>query len=183
MTKVLPPPEPPTHHPGFSEGRHTDINVFQLMPVRKVGSVGIGDTIDINIATYVDPFAEMDYHRLVASYPRWVQGLRLLIEALEPVYESPPIRSRYFRPDNLSADKVFAGSIVNHDENNPVTGVMHPEFPGWLAFEGNAFANRNLQTIADFKAAVGKIDREEAVWQRERCHRQGTFLISNTVMT
>lgn len=176
MPDGLPNPEKPTYHPGLKENRHPAVNVFDLMPVHALGSVGISDCLQVNIATFVDPASEMDYHRLVASRPRWVHGLTVRVDALD---RGARRQSRRAFP----SDALFTGTVLNHDANKRVVGVMHPNISSWLAFEPDAFGDRTLETIADFKAEIGHITTYEQAGHNATLRMCGKFTVRGAEMT
>lgn len=180
-TLELPPAKFPTYHPSFAQERYPRINVFQLMPVRGTKRLTAGHELNVNVATYTDPFAEMDCHRLVASRPRWMQGIWLKInEIRQAKWQSSNWSSLEVKP----ADSVFTGVVTNHSEQHAVIGVMHPNVHGWLAFDPEVeIANREHPTIADLKTAIGQISLDEAVSQNNRYREIGIFQVGDCEMS
>jgi hypothetical protein len=178
MTNTLPNPGSPTSRSSIypsMEGHRPNINVFGVMPVRRLGDVETGDTVQLNLASYIDPGWEGDAHRIAWGTPRWMQGLLVTVNALERVYSTPPPRyvSRY--SGVYPADRVFNGQVANHDSGLAVEGVLHPNKAGWLAFDADAFGDRTLKTMADLKAEIGQISREDADAINKALHRTLTF--------
>jgi hypothetical protein len=148
------------------------------MPVRHLQEIQVGETINLNVARYIDPLDEMDRHHSVASYPRWVQGLLLRVDALESVYVPWP---SWIATGVYPADKIFAGEVVNHGNELSVRGVIHPSNSGWLAFDADAFGDNELNSIADLKAQMGKIGTDEALAHNATLQQFGTFTLRNGV--
>ena len=181
FTDHLPNPTPPTYHPDYNEMLFPKINVFQVMPVRKLGAIVAGDTLNVNIATYVDPLWESDIIRSIHSKPRWMQGILLHLDELEPAFTS-----EFYNGWNNTlkwGDEMFTGKVANHGADIPVVGVLHSNAVGWLGFRPDQFGDEALKTIADFKAAIGQLDPMEARRHNDRWQFSGEFLVKNRVMS
>ncbi len=175
MNSILPNPEAPTLHPFYAEARHPVQNTFAVMPVSNAAGTNRGDVVNLNLATYIDPYAESDFHRLVASHPRWLQGILVEIDEIESLRDMHEQASRQLT--SFPADRVFAGTSINHGAQMPVVGVLHPQRSGWLAFAADAFGTENLRTIADLKACLGKISVADAATHNRTHHQFGTFTL------
>lgn len=177
----LPDPTAPTSHPFFERSYRPNLhNIFSVMPARNLNDFAVGDTVPLNIANYLDPWSELDYHRLVASKPRWQQGLLVRLENIQGIQAdfSSSFRDRTIKP----ADKVFSGHVLNHGVELPVAGVLHPVIAGWLAFDTDALG-AELRTIADLKAHIGQIGAEQAVEHANTLHYYGTFKVNGTTFS
>jgi hypothetical protein len=149
-----------------------------LMPVSGASGLRVGDFANANLATYVDPYMELDAQRAIALQPRWLQGLLVKIDAVESVNDRP-ISSPY-RPNNIyPADRVFAGVATNHGANAPVIGVMHPRRAGWLSFHPGAFGGERLNSIPDLKARIGQISVAKAAEHNRTWHEHGRYTLPN----
>lgn len=183
MTSVLPSFEYPTSYPDILPGgdanRHPNINVFATMPVTRLNEFEAGNTVQLNIAGYVDPAREADVQRIIWARPRWMQGLMVTIDVLERLSgeEHPQLRSRFSR--TLPADHLFSGEVVNHNANLAVRGVLHPARAGWLAFDVDAFGEKAIGTIADLKAEIGKISTADARRHSDSMSRTSTTTLPN----
>lgn len=181
-TIALPNPESPTSYPDRQQqrGLPPKINVFGLTPVRKARELQPGDAVNVNVAQYIDPYAELDRHWQASLLPRWVQGLVVEIEEIKNVY--PATHDwRYGRGGNLMpADRVFTGTVTNHDADLPVVGVMHPARYGWLALDQEAVGHEiSLRSIADLKAHIGQITVEQAAQHNESLYLHGEFQVGS----
>ncbi len=175
MTKRFHQPEFPTNHPDYLARRHPRINVFSLMPVTDIAAAQAGDEVRMNLASYTDPFAESDIHRLVESHPRWMQGIIVRLDRIAKAqYSYGPVTNGV-----LPADKLFEGSAVRGDTEIPVRGLIHPRHVGWLAFNRQAFGETHLNSIADLKAKIGKISTSDAREHNITYRRDGTFTLAN----
>lgn len=177
MNSLLPNPEAPTLHPFYAANRHPIQNTFAVMPVSKAAGTNTGDVINLNLATYTDPYAESDFHRLVASRPRWMQGILVKIDEIVSLRDTQEATSHLLT--SFPGDRLFAGTSINHGAQMPVVGVLHPQRSGWLAFAADAFGTEDLKTIADLKARLGKISIDEATTHNKTRHRFGTFTLPN----
>ena len=179
MSNRLPNPHQPTNHPGFSDGRHPKINIFATMPVTAAPHLSEGNVANVNLATYIDPFVENDVHRLMATQPRWMQGLLVRFDTIASVrslgYSSNGILGV------LPGDKVFCGAAINHDAEVGVVGVIHPKTQGWLAFDEDAFNEKKMETIPDLKAHIGKISVSEAMAHNTTRQRSTFYELSNGI--
>lgn len=178
--------EAPSSHPEL--GGSYPHNTFTVMPVRGVSVAKPGDVLDVNIASYTDPYSELDFHRLVAARPRWqhvLKGLQLdeveLLEHLLPYNKRIANRSSWRpRPFHWAADRAFKGSVALKDQVVGAVGVLHPEKWGWVKLDTPELDMRN---IADFKQYLGSISAQEADAHRKSRHLYGIFNLPKTVIT
>lgn len=86
------------------------------------------------------------------------------------------------------ADLIFSGYVITPDMDVVVVdGIMHPTQEGWLAFNQSDFEevtewDQPFETIADMKYMMGKISKDEAVWQRENYVGAGHFIVNGKLM-
>lgn len=177
MTVYLPPPARPTRYADFAIGRHPHQNTFDLMPYRGVHTLVADDIVNVNIATYVDPYSEYDYQRLAAETGRWMHGLLVRINAIQLVDYSQVDANTY------PSDRVFNGTVTNHNANLEVVGVVHPEAVGWLAFTGDVFDGTQPKNIAHLKARVGQITTAQAASHTAHYLCSGRFSVNNMLLT
>ncbi len=183
-TTKLPKPDSPTSYRGHRKpkGVHPNINVFGLAPVRKASELEAGDSVNVNIAQYVDPNAELDYQWHVSTLPRWVQGLTVTVDEIKDVYHTTDYWQRGQGGVFMPADRIYAGRVTNHDANVPVVGLMHPQHYGWLAFDQETLGEQgDLRTIADLKAHIGQISLDQAAQQNETLWHHGEFHLDGKV--
>jgi len=178
MKIPLPAPEFPTGYSVSADAYQAPTNTFTVMPVTASAEIADGDFLRINLATYTDPGAELDFQ---AQHPRWMQGVLLRIDEIRDAFPYHWYYPRY--GSNAPADRVFRGAAVDRGAEMavPVVGVMHPRKRGWLSFEPDAFGEISLETIADLKAQLGKISITKAHECNTKRRKTGAFFTKDGV--
>ncbi len=173
----------PSYSDPYNPESNMNRNVFSLMPFSNIDLIEPGTETMVNVATYRDGILKN------GGKPRWQQGLLLRLNTVEKA------EKRFVRMNNRKlveasrpADLIFSGYVITPDMDAVVVdGIMHPTQEGWLAFNQSDFEqvtewDQPFETIADMKYMIGKISKDEAVWQRENYVGAGHFIVNGKLM-